>query len=228
MSTDTSGDYIGGVIALLKTTVPTQYSTNLNASDATRWTTSDFDAAMTAYVSGNATPFFDLSGIQNMTITESFEVSVNLTTLRSAYSKFASDISGEYNYYLVKYNTSIGSYIDLLTSNSPTANNALILAQQLNFKLSTILSMYSYLINKLNNSVANEGGTAYLALNSTIETNRAALTNQRTGMLKSTLDTHKEMVEYTAVKNRYMRNQLIAYGLLAGVAVGFVAMVVRK
>lgn len=229
MPADASGDYVGGVIALLKMAVPSQYSTNLAAADATRWTAADFDAAMTAYTSGNAslgTPFFDISSIQTLTITESFDVSVNLTDLRASYATFASGISGEYTYYLGAYNAAISSYIDLLTTNASTAGAALTVAQQLNFKLSTILAIYSYLINKLNTSVSSD--TAYATLNASIEANKVALAGQRIGVLKSTLDTHKEMVEYTAVKNRYMRNQLIAYGLLAGGVVGFIATVFRN
>lgn len=245
-------DFNGGVIELIKNTpnLANVYSAKLVDANPLPWTNAELESIIATLLAQNTTltgynviqsdgtsitpiPYRNLVGLESMHIYESFDpaIEIDITQLRTAYSAMENGLQNEYCYYFGRYTCAINAYIDIvsvLLPNQPstTAQNSLITAKMVNFKIRTILNVYSLLITKLKETVASNS-TTYDNINAKIKANQTALAHQDTTMLHSVLDTQKEMVMYTTEKNKQTRNQLILYGGLNAVALGILVMLLR-
>lgn len=244
-------DFVGGAIELIKNTPSLSASYQSKLTSAAPWSQTELETITTALLAQNTAltgynrqqadgsvltpvPYRDLTGLANMRIYESFDpaVEIDITQLRTAYSAMESGLQNEYCYYLGRYQCAINDYIDrvsiLQTGATVGADVMMSLqtAQQLNFKLATILAVYSVVVTKLKTTVASSS-TIYDTLNQRIRANQTALAGQATTTLRSVLDTQKEMIAYTEEKNKQTRNQLILYGGLNAVALGLLVWMLR-
>lgn len=246
-------DFSGGAIELIKTapSLASAYQSKLTSGAPASWSAADLETITTALIAQNtalngyskmqadgstisATPYRDLTGLADMRIYESFDpaVEIDITQLRAAYNAMETGLQNEYCYYLGRYQCAINDYIDRVSILAVGATVgadvtvSLQTAQQLNFKLATLLAVYSAVVTKIKTTVAGNAAT-YDALNTQIRARQAALAGQATGTLKGILETRRTMVEYTETKNKRLRNQLILYGGLNAIGVGLLVYLLK-
>ncbi len=156
------------------------------------------------------------------------------TTLSTYYTKLATQLQAEYNFYFGYYKSALGLLVgSLATPANPVATadqqrNLLQHVIEMNARLNALIELVSYLANQETARTQTLSGQINNLNNSISQNQSLRVSTQFLQNSDSLLTTRKEMIRYTSEKNNHITNQISLWAALNVLAIGTIFAIYRS